>query len=350
MSSENKEPINLKAEKRLDANGKPVRALGLCSGGLDSLLALAVVRAQGVEVLALTFTSPFLTAERAEQGCLALGIAHRRVDFSADHIGAVKNPRYGLGSNMNPCLDCHALMIRSACRIAEEEGYHFVFTGEVLGQRPMSQNRQSLHTVAKYSGGADKLVRPLSALVMQPSRAEEQGWLDRERLYGINGRGRKEQIALAEQYGVRDYPTPAGGCPLTDPGFSRRLKHLLELDPESGARMMELLNWGRHFDLGGGVRVIIGRDEAENLALEERVRPGDYTLDWTGGTGPLGLMPLADIAARPSSGQLETAAEILLAYTRAKEGKWQVEIKGPQDKKLEVEVKPKTDYKGMMVN
>jgi len=332
---------------KIDKDGQRVRALGLCSGGLDSLLALLVVQNQGIEVTALTFVSPFLDGEKARDGSAALGIPHRIVDFTPQHLKVVKDPKFGYGANMNPCLDCHILMIRLADEIRSQEGYHFIFTGEVVGQRPMSQNRAALDLVAKNSGAAEYLVRPLSAKRLPPTRPEEEGWLERERLLGLQGRGRKPQMALAQEYGITDYPSPAGGCILTDPGFSRRLRRLFEGRPDAGAREVGLLYWGRHFDLGGGQWLILGRDKADNEALFELIRPEDIVLQAANLPGPLGLIPGP---AEAKDEILELAGRILLAYTKASGPLAQVSLRGAAGQRiLDLPVEGKESFEERLI-
>ncbi len=267
-----------------------VKALGLLSGGLDSILACLVLRRAGVEVEAVSYASPFFGAERARQAASAHGIPLTVLEVGPEHLElVVKNPRYGYGSNMNPCIDCHAYMLRRAGAIMAERGFDFLFTGEVLGQRPMSQNRQALGTVAKASGFGAKVLRPLSALALAATAMEEAGLVERERLLGLTGRSRKPQMALAEELGVRDYPAPAGGCLLTEPGFSRRLRDLLTFTPEAGVAEVELLKHGRHLRLSPRAKVVIGRNHAENLTLQS-LAPGDgWRLTAVGAKGPLGV-------------------------------------------------------------
>jgi len=338
---------------RLDCQGRPVRALGLTSGGLDSLLALLVVRDQGVEVEALTFVSPFLQADKARQGCQAVGVPLREVDFSSDHIQVVRQPRFGRGANMNPCLDCHVLMFGLARRIQEEEGFHFIFSGEVLGQRPMSQHRAGLDLVARESGASQLLLRPLSAKRLEPTRPEKEGWVDRDRLLDFQGRSRKPQMALAQKYGLTDYPSPAGGCPLTDPGFSRRLKSLLDLQPGAGAAEMELLRLGRHFHLGQGVKLILGRNQAENERLEGLTPRGQAVLKAVGAPGPLGL--ISEPGGRrpqPEAGQerLALAGRIVLSYSDAAGPRGQVQVQTPEKTQiLDLPVEDKAGFREMMI-
>jgi len=324
-----------------------VKALGLTSGGLDSLLALALVRSLGVEVEALTFVSPFLRAGAARRGVAQLGLDLRVVDFTTEQIEAVKNPRFGRGANMNPCLDCHTLMVRLAERIRKEEGFHFLFTGEVLGQRPMSQTRQGLDLVARASGVGERLLRPLSAQRLTPTLPEKEGWIDREKLLGLTGRGRKPQMALAGELGLTDYPTPAGGCPLTEPQFSHRLSRLLARHPAAGPREMELLRLGRHFEMGGGFVLILGRKEAENERLANLLGPDDLSLQAVGPPGPLGLI------AGPgglSDEQIELAGRILLAYSDAAGPTGQVKISAiGQSRLIDLPVEDKALFKKFMV-
>ncbi len=332
---------------RTDEQGRPIRALGLTSGGLDSLLASAFIRAQGIEVLALTFVSPFLSPDKARRGVERLGLPWRVIDFTAPHIEVVKNPRFGRGANMNPCLDCHALMIRLADEIRCREGFHFIFTGEVLGQRPMSQTRAGLDLVARASGAGDYLLRPLSAKHLAPTEPERRGWVDREALLDFHGRSRKAQMALAPSYGLTEYPTPAGGCPLTEPQFSRRLKHLLTIRPEAGPREMALLRFGRHFALGGQVRLIVGRHQRDNEQLNALVSEEDFILKAAQAPGPLGLIPAP---VRPDEKQLRLAGRIVLSYADAKPPRAFVEITGAQGfRVLELAVEPKEFFQEMMV-
>lgn len=197
-----------------------IKAIALLSGGLDSILAVMLVRKQLIDVTGLAFTTPFFNAGKAKVAARQIGLPLIIEDITDEHLQMLKSPRYGYGKNMNPCIDCHTLMMKIAGRKMEEAGADFLITGEVLGQRPMSQTKQSLYVVAKNSGYADFILRPLSAQLLEPIKAEREGKIDRTRLLGISGRGRKEQIRMAQDFGIRDYPPPAGGCLLTDPIFS----------------------------------------------------------------------------------------------------------------------------------
>ncbi len=334
---------------RLDEQEKPIRALGLTSGGLDSLLALLVIRNQGIQVQGLTFVSPFLKPDSAIRGCKALNIPLRVEDFTKQHLQVVKDPKFGHGKNMNPCLDCHALMFRLAHRI-REEGFHFIFSGEVMGQRPMSQNKQSLGVVARESGAPEYIVRPLSAKNLPPSLPEEKGWVDRERLFDFQGRSRKPQMALAENLGLKEYPTPAGGCPLTEPGFSRRLKNLLAIQPLAGPEEIELLRLGRHFDLGGGHKLILGRNQSENNRIAQLIPPGGLSLKAAGVPGPTGLLSHPGLEA-PDLDLLSLAGRIVLSYADAQGSEAGLMIiSGETQETLVLPVEKKIGFAQLMVN
>ena len=207
---------------------RKARGLSLISGGLDSQLAVCVLQRAGAEVEGVSFETPFFRADAARKAAAALGVKLHVVDFTDDEIALIENPPHGFGGAMNPCIDCHATMIRRAGELMRKLGYDFVATGEVRGQRPMSQNAQSLLTVEKSSGMKGRLVRPLSAKLLEPTIPELEGLIDREKLLDISGRSRERQIALAAEFGITDYPSPAGGCKLTEEAFGRRLKDLME--------------------------------------------------------------------------------------------------------------------------
>jgi tRNA-specific 2-thiouridylase len=291
------------------------RAVGIFSGGLDSMLAVEVLRRQGVEVLALTFESPFFGSERAKESARLLGVPHRVMDLTGDEIEIVVSPRFGFGRNMNPCMDCHALMFRKAGELLDQEGYDFLFSGEVLGQRPFSQNRQALETVAKASGRAHLILRPLSALLLPPSGPEQRGLVDRGRLLGLKGRSRKPQMALARQWGITHYPSPAGGCLLTDPMFSRRLSDLLKNEPFWSQRDLRLLSVGRHLRISPRRKIVVGRNRIDNERLEALAHEEDVLLTALGDPGPLVLVPYG---GPPEL--LEEAASVCLRYGDAPAG------------------------------
>ncbi|MCX5828937.1 MAG: tRNA 4-thiouridine(8) synthase ThiI [Deltaproteobacteria bacterium] len=267
------------------------KAISLFSGGLDSILSVKVIQDQGISVQGVTFETPFFNARKARETAIHIQLPLLVVDITDNHLAMLKAPRYGYGKNMNPCIDCHTLMLRAAGKIMGETGADFLFTGEVLGQRPMSQTRQSLHIVAKNSGYADYIVRPLSAQLLAETRPEQEGKINRQQLLAIQGRGRKVQMAMAKTYGVHYYPPPAGGCLLTDPMFSRRLKDLFSHDPGHDPKDIELLKYGRHFRSGESVKIIVGRNHKDNEALQKLIRDGDTVMCMDQLPGPLVMIP-----------------------------------------------------------
>lgn len=301
-----------------------VRALGIFSGGLDSMLACLLLRRAGVAVEVVTFATPFFGPERALRSARHIGVPLRVAAVGPEHLELVKNPPHGYGSNLNPCIDCHAFMFRRAGAILQAEGLDFLFSGEVLGQRPLSQNKQALALVAKLSGYAELILRPLSAQNLPPTAMEASGLVDRAKLGAFSGRSRKPQMALAAELGVTDYPAPAGGCLLTEPGFSRRLKDLLEHEPGAGVEQVELLKHGRHLRLSARAKLVVGRNQADNQALEQAAPPLALRLRALGAPGPLGLY-LGPLEAK----ELLLAAELLAGYGKAAPGdQVQVQVEG----------------------
>ncbi len=288
--------------------------MGLFSGGLDSMLAALVLRAQGVEVTGLIWVTPFFTSERAEASAAAIELPIIIEDLTDRYLHLLYAPPRGFGKWMNPCIDCHLLMLREAGKIMARQGFDFLFTGEVVGQRPFSQNKGSLNHIARESGYGDVLLRPLSARLLKTTRPEQEGLVDRERLLNISGRGRKRQMELAAQFGITSYPAPAGGCLLTNPGYSARVRDLVQHRPESelSRRDLELLKWGRHFRVEVATKIIVGRDQRDNEALEQLVRPGDVTLRAEIYPGPLVVIP----QAREDT-DLSLAAALCASYSNA---------------------------------
>jgi tRNA U34 2-thiouridine synthase MnmA/TrmU len=279
------------------------------------MLAAAVLREQSIEVAGVIFTTPFFGAERARESAAHLGVPLLEQDITEAYYPLLVNPPHGFGKHHNPCIDCHVLMLREAAALMEARGYDFLYTGEVLGQRPMSQHRGALNLVARESGCPELVLRPLSAKLLPPTRPELEGWVDRERLLDISGRGRKRQMELASRYGITKYPSPAGGCLLTDPGYAARLKELLAHTPKPPRRDLELLKWGRHFRLPGGAKVVVGRTHKENEAISRLVEPQDLAFRVQGYPGPLVLIP----GASNLEGAMEAAA-LAASYSDAPEG------------------------------
>ncbi len=269
-----------------------IRALGLCSGGLDSILSALVLKNQGIDVEWVSFETPFFSSAKARQAASVLNIPIMVERITATYLVMLKNPRVGYGKHMNPCMDCHSLMFRLAGNIMETRGFDFLFSGEVFGQRPMSQTRSALRYVEKHSGYEGLIVRPLSAKLLPETFPERQGWVDREQLLDLKGRSRKPQIALAEKYGITAYPLPAGGCLLTEKVFSNRLKDLFRCQPDCLEKDIELLKHGRHFRLNQATKIIVGRDKGDNEQITEFYRPDkDVLLKPEKFPGPVVLMP-----------------------------------------------------------
>ena len=283
------------------------------SGGLDSQLAVRVLERAGAAVEGVVFSSPFFSADAARRAAAALGIPLHVVDFTDDEVALVADPPHGFGGAMNPCIDCHAAMIRRAGELMAELGFDFVATGEVQGQRPMSQNRQSLGVVERCSGLKGRLVRPLSAKLLEPTVPELEGRLDREALLDISGRSRDRQIALAAEFGIIDYPSPAGGCKLTEEGFCRKLRDLMDHEGLGNRRLLELLSVGRRFRLPDGTSVILGRDREENSVLRGE---GGTVVCFPDRPGPTALLPSVK-----SESDLAIAREIVRAWSRGGEGR-----------------------------
>jgi tRNA U34 2-thiouridine synthase MnmA/TrmU len=289
---------------------KKANVLALFSGGLDSILAVKILEAQGIDVTALTFVSYFFDSVQAEKSAKENGINIAIRDISQKHLAIVKSPRFGRGAGMNPCVDCHLLMLREAKKIARKTGYDFIATGEVLGQRPMSQNIEALKLIEKKANLEGQILRPLSALVLPETEMEKSGIVDREKLLGISGRSRKEQMKLAEEMGVKSYPSPAGGCILTDKEFSEKLKKLLLEVRTIRKSDMELLRVGRHFWIGK-TRIILGRNHEENLRLKKLEDKGDVLIEPKELPGPTAL-----VRGRRNKAVLDFAGELLLKYTK----------------------------------
>lgn len=297
-----------------------VRAIALLSGGLDSILAIRVVQEQGVEVEAVHFTSVFsngagrpISETSAAKAAGQLGVPLKVIEFTQEMLEMAKNPRHGLGKNLNPCIDCHAAMLRRAGEYMRETGAQFIISGEVLGQRPMSQNWQSLQVVARRSGVEGLALRPLSAQALEPTIPEKEGWVDRGKLLGISGRSRKAQMELAKRFGIREYPNPAGGCLLTDKGFSLRLKDLID-HGEFDLNDVRTLTVGRHYRPDGRTKIIVGRNQAQNELLESLAREGDALLQTVDVQGPLTL-----VRGEASEENLRMAAEMTARYSQGRD-------------------------------
>lgn len=288
------------------------KALGLLSGGLDSSLAALALKRQGVEVTCIAFVTPFFGSAKAEKAALKMDIPLIVKPIGEVHLEMVKNPLYGYGKNMNPCIDCHAMMFRIAGQIMADQGFDFLFSGEVLGQRPMSQNLSALRAVAKHSGLAGRILRPMSARLLPVTPMEEAGLVDRSRLLDIQGRSRRRQAEFAEAWGLSDYPSSGGGCLLTEKSFSGRLRDLFAHNPGATVTDVELLKLGRQFRISERAKLTLGRDQSDNRAIEALAGAGDVLLHAADFNGPFGLL-----GGTPDASDLETAAAVVAAYGKA---------------------------------
>ena len=298
-----------------------MKSIALLSGGLDSTLAAKIVIEQGVDLEAVNFITVFCTCTTRGATCLAsqkavetLGIPLRVFNVSDEYLGVVKHPKHGYGRNMNPCIDCRIFMLKKAKAYMEESGAAFIVTGEVLGQRPMSQRRDAMRLIEKEAGLEGLILRPLSANVLPITIPEKEGWVDRKKLLNFQGRSRKPQIELAEHYGIHDYPCPAGGCLLTDPGFAKRMKDLMRHQPDFSLNDVHLLKMGRHFRLSDGVKLVVGRNEEENRKIETFVKGKDILLKVSNFPGPVSLL-----RGKLDAGDVERAAAITAHYSKAKD-------------------------------
>ena len=297
------------------------KAIALYSGGLDSTLAVLVMKKLGVEVIAVLFDTDFGCSVSRRSGGKATSPAPESLGFTVEthyigdkFMGLVKDPKFGHGKNMNPCIDCKVLMLKEARKLMDELGADFLITGEVLWQRPMSQRKDTLPKIEKEAGVAGLVVRPLSAKLMKPTIPEENGLIDREKLYAMSGRSRKPQMALAKELGLTGYPQPAGGCLLTDPIFSFRLRELLSSVPTPSMKEVQLLRVGRHFRTGDGAKIIVGRDDRDNQSLQKLAESGDYLLHVTGNYGS----PLVLAEPGISEEGLSLAAALCARYSAAR--------------------------------
>jgi hypothetical protein len=269
-----------------------IRALGLLSGGLDSALAAKLLLEQGIEVIGLHLESPTACRSDVRELARELGIPLVVRAKGEAYVRLLRQPRWGYGRNMNPCLDCRLFMFRMAQPCLEEHGAQFLFTGEVVGQRPMSQTRDRMALVDRESGLAGLILRPLSARLLPETEPERRGWVDRSRLLAISGRGRTEQLALAERHGLRNVQSPGGGCLLTDPRFSERVRGLFEDLPAERTTVddLALLRLGRVFRVSPALRIVIGRDREESLRLAAFESPERWLVEPLDFAGPSALV------------------------------------------------------------
>ncbi|MDD3906019.1 MAG: 7-cyano-7-deazaguanine synthase [Candidatus Omnitrophica bacterium] len=292
------------------------KAIMMFSGGLDSILAVRLMQEQGVEIQAINFSIDFCACimqdgeNVATKAARALDVPIKVVDITAEYLSVLKNPEHGYGKNVNPCIDCKIFMLKKAKAMMDEFGASFIVTGEVLGERSMSQRLDALNIIAREAGLKGFLLRPLSAKLLDPTVPEKEGAVDREKLLSISGRSRKPQFALAAQYGIKKYPNPAGGCLLTDPGFTKRVKDLAEHDAMT-VDNLKFLTVGRHFRLSATTKLAVGRDMDENSLLQKMAITGDVFFKLKEHQGPIAVLRGA-----VDDSSLELAASVMAHHTK----------------------------------
>jgi tRNA-specific 2-thiouridylase len=310
-----------------------LKAIALFSGGLDSTLAMAVVIEQGVEVIGLNVNIGFGSSrdrrEHMESMCKQVGAEFMEVDIRDQFLREILfSPKHGYGKNFNPCIDCHANMFRVAKGFMEKVGASFLISGEVIGQRPMSQNPKALDTVLELGETDELLLRPLSAKLLKETVPEKEGWIDREKLFGISGRGRETQMRLVEKYGILDYESPSGGCLLTDSYFATKIRDFIKYDTlESGD--IDILKFGRHFRLKDGAKLVIGRNRDDNSGLESVKSEKFISLEAIGVKSPYAL-----ISKSCSEDDLNFSLRTLLSYTKAELDREYEIVIGGEDKRF----------------
>jgi tRNA U34 2-thiouridine synthase MnmA/TrmU len=294
-----------------------VKAISLLSGGLDSILATELIRKQGIEVIAFNVRTPFCIpkkdgASEATDAANQLKVPLKVVSVGKDYMQMLRNPKYGYGKNMNPCIDCKIFMIKKAKKYAKEIGADFLFTGEVLGERPKSQHGPALKIIEEEAGLKGKLLRPLSAKLLRETEAEKKGLVDRTKLYNIQGRSRKPQFQLAAEFGITSFPAPAGGCLLTCEEYSKKLRDLFANKKRISIADVALLKVGRHFRLSNN-KIIVGRNEAENKLLAAEKLRGDFFFELPDIVGPTTILQ-----GPKTKKSIETAAKLTAFYSDAK--------------------------------
>jgi tRNA-specific 2-thiouridylase len=326
-----------------------VKAISLLSGGLDSILATELVRRQGIEVVAFNVKTPFGIPKKdgsseAQQAAEQLKVPLKVQCVDKEYIQMLRNPKHGYGKNINPCVDCKIFILKQAKKYAKEIGADFLFTGEVLGERPMSQHGLALKTIAEEAGLKGKLLRPLSAKLMAETEAEKKGLIDRNKLLSIQGKSRKPQFALAKEYGITVYPSPAGGCLLTCEEYAKKLRDLFEHKKRITTGDIALLRIGRHFRVDEN-KIIVGRNKTENEFLAANRAESDYYFELPEIVGPISLLQ-----GPKTKGAIETAAKLTAFYSDAKTPEVTVKYgKASLDKTLKVKLPQRADVDKLRV-
>ena len=294
---------------------KKVKALALFSGGLDSILAAKLILNQGIDVVAVNFASPFHSCSKFECGVIEaakqLGVPLKILNMGDEYLKMVRKPKHGYGKNLNPCIDCRIFILKEAKKYAKKIGASFIFTGEVLNERPMSQHSKAMKIIEEESGLKGKILRPLSARLLPETVMEKKGLIDREKLLDIHGRSRKPQIKLAEEFNIKDYPSPAGGCLLTCKEHANKLRDLFKHKRRCSMADVSLLKVGRHFRFSKS-KIIVGRNEAENKILTAKKAPKDYYFEV-----PYIGSPITILQGAKTKNAIKTAAALTAFYSDA---------------------------------
>jgi tRNA U34 2-thiouridine synthase MnmA/TrmU len=325
-----------------------IKALALFSGGLDSILATKLILNQGIDVVAFNFASPFCLCEKdccdVSEAAEQLGVPLKSLNADVDYLKMVRKPEHGYGKNMNPCIDCRIFIVKKAKKCAEEMGASFIFTGEVLDERPMSQHFKAMKIIEEEAGLKDRILRPLSARVLPETVVEKKGLVDRKKLLGIRGRSRKPQIKLAEEFNVKEYPGPAGGCLLTYKEYADKLRDLFQHKKRCSMADVALLKVGRHFRFGRN-KIIVGRNEAENKLLTFKKGRNDYYFEV-----PDVGSPITVLQGAKTKKAIRAAAALTAFYSDAKGGKVNVKFgREKLDRSVNVSIPTRAEVQSLRV-
>ena len=325
-----------------------VKALSLLSGGLDSILATELILNQGIDVEAVNFVSPFCLCKKGGCGAVEaakqLGVPLKVVSVGNEYLKMVRKPKHGYGRNMNPCIDCRIFMIKKAKKYAKEIGAAFIFTGEVLDERPMSQHFKAMKIVEEESGLKGRLLRPLSARLLPETIIEKKGLVKRDKLLDIRGRSRKPQIKLAKEFNIADYPCPAGGCLLTYKEFANKLRDLFRHRKRCSMPDVTLLKVGRHFRFGEN-KIIVGRNEAENKILTAKKMRYDYYFEVPDVGGPITVLQ-----GLKNKKAIQVAAALTAFYSDAKSDRITVNFgRNSLDKSITVPVPSRAEVESLRI-
>jgi tRNA-specific 2-thiouridylase len=326
-----------------------VKALALLSGGLDSTLAAKLILNQGIDVIAVNFVSPFFVCAKDDGGAAEaakqLSVPLKVVNVGDEYLKMVRKPKHGYGRNMNPCIDCRIFILKKAKKYAKEIGASFIFTGEVLDERPMSQHSRAMKKVEEEAGLKGKILRPLSAKLLPETVMEKKGIVDREKLLGIRGRSRKPQIKLAEGFNIKDYPSPAGGCLLTCKEYADKLRDLFRHKKRCSMADVSLLKVGRHFRFGEN-KIIVGRNEAENNCLTAEKAQNDYYFEVPDVGSPITILQGAK-----TKNAIRMTAALTAFYSDAKSDKATVNFGRERlDKSIIVSIPTRTEVENLRIS